>query len=96
MPALKGTLDLKLGLLMCLVGPNKPEEEPKNASPRRTFNVLCISNPGRGKSQVLVGELTAATNNMTGKVTAGQSEAWKLSTRRTPLTGSKLDKKNRP
>ena len=29
-----------------------------------------------------VGELTAATNEMTGKVTAGQSEAWKLSTRR--------------
>ena len=28
-----------------------------------------------------VGELTAATNEMTGKVTAGQSEAWKLSAR---------------
>ena len=37
-----------------------------------------------------VGELTAATNEMTGKVTAGQSEAWKLSTRR-PLQISILE-----
>ena len=34
-------------------------------------------------------ELTAATNEMTGKVTAGQSEAWKLSTRR-PLFPEKF------